>query len=313
MKEVPGAKVNEMVIDFKKTYDKEIKPFWMAETELTSEVWFEVYTWASGDLDMNGIIEGSEVEGKYKFQNPGVYGRDHGKTGNLNGKVPISGINWRDAMVFCNAITEYHNELNTPDIKLQTVYNFNDEPIRNSTDTNAEICDYVEQDINANGFRLSTRIEWRCAASYIDGKKWNKGNHVSGDLTGKCGKDVYFPGLSEHWMIQDLLKGNFAEAFPKQSEVYGDYSWNLENSDVGYGLHKHQVAQKKPNALNIYDMSGNVSEFAFDLVYRNNSLKRIFCGGNIEVRIQSTRLASISDASPTYTDIIGLRLSKSNN
>jgi len=69
------------------------KAYWIARTEVTYELWDAVYIWATS----NG----------YNFANPGRKGDGEGDTD----QHPVTEINWRDAMVWCNALTEYYNAL----------------------------------------------------------------------------------------------------------------------------------------------------------------------------------------------------------
>jgi formylglycine-generating enzyme required for sulfatase activity len=55
--------------------------------------------------------------------------------------------------------------------------------------------------------------------------------------------------------------GNLSHGYPfSGSDNAGDVAWYLDNSGNG----PHPVAQKQPNELGLYDMSGNVWEFVDD-------------------------------------------------
>jgi len=88
--------------------------------------------------------------------------------------------------------------------------------------------DWVRWDVN--GYRLPTEAEWECMARYINGTVWHHGNLASG--------------------AGDGLHGGYA--------VYGQNSGGVSA----------EVGTKLPNALGLYDMSGNVAEWCHD-VYRS--------------------------------------------
>jgi len=99
-------------------------PFEIAETLTTYELWSAVYNWAT----CNG----------YTFANTGQNGSD--QNGNaLNADVsiqyPVAMVNWRDAIVWCNALTEYYNSYCGTNPALGCVYytdaNYTT-PLRNS-------------------------------------------------------------------------------------------------------------------------------------------------------------------------------------
>jgi len=224
--------------------------FWIAETEVTYELWYAVRDWAE-----NGP-GGATGEGQYTFANDGCEGND-GTIADppTSAKYePVTTINWRDPMVWCNALTEYYNDQNGT--SLGCVY-YTDSghttPIRSVNDSEtitneipgSQDDPYVKSD--ADGFRLPTSDEWELAARYIDdgnsdgdikdADEYYPGGHVSGDTTSYC--------------------------YPSDggtSTVFGSYAWY----DVNSASSSHVVATRTANALGLCDMSGNVYEWCFD-------------------------------------------------
>ncbi len=210
--------------------------YWIAQTETTYELWNTVYNWATSN--------------EYTFANAGVQG-DGVAAGETN-QHPVTTINWSDAMVWTNALTEWYNA--ETGSSLTTVYNNSGSPVRDATDT--AVCDAVIQDTGATGFRLLTSNEWELAARYIsdanndgdiaDAGEYYPGDHASGDITSYC-----FP------------------ADGGTSAVFGNYAWYSGNS----GTATHPVKTALPNALGIYDMSGNVWQWVFDANGANRTLR----------------------------------------
>ncbi|MEZ5071823.1 MAG: SUMF1/EgtB/PvdO family nonheme iron enzyme [Bacteroidales bacterium] len=181
--------------------------FWVANTELTFRLYAEIRTWA---VDHGYILPAGQPGSDMSF--PSTH--------------PVTRVCWYDAVVWCNALTEYFNAHNGDRPDYSFVYTVNGEPIRNSEIDNPEF-DALIVDSQATGFRIPTNAEYHKAAA------WGgcPDNHASG------------------------ASGNFDNETATRA-----VAWYRTNSD----MESHPVAQLLPNALGVYDMSGNVSEIMFD-------------------------------------------------
>lgn len=127
-------------------------PFLLAETETTSAVWSAVSARAEKD---GFVLSGRALPGN-------------------DGESPVEGVSWRDAVVWCNALSVQFS--------LSPVY-FTDssftEPVRSVAYLEASN-DIVFVRADASGFRLPSNAEWELAARYIDGAVWSPGSYPSG-------------------------------------------------------------------------------------------------------------------------------------
>lgn len=153
---------------------------------------------------------------------------------------PVQGVNWYEAVIFCNKLSEICG--------YNPVYKINVTKYANKGKKNQYVYEAtVTTDFSKNGFRLPTEAEWEFAA---------RGGGRS----------------SEAWTATYSGGDN-----PKM------YGWSSMNSagyfDDDYITKTHEVGTKKPNALGIYDMSGNVREWCEDY-YRSVTENSDFDHGN---------------------------------
>ena len=139
---------------------------------------------------------------------------------------PVTYVGWRDCIVWCNAFTEifYKNKNKCVYLKVK-----DGEPIKDAT--NVSDCKNPYFDQTKKGFRLPTEAEWEYSA-----RKQNDGSF--------CPLN-YLSGANADYKDATACK---AVACYKGSSKF-------ETEPVG---------KRNPNALGLYDMSGNVEEWCWD-------------------------------------------------
>ena len=199
----------------------------MANTEVTYELWDMVFKWAtSNDRGSNTYSFGTAKLLNY--------------TGSPTKKYkPLTNNCWRDVIVWCNAYSEmlgltpvyYSDSTYTTPLRVSTLDNVDTSSIPGTQD-----CPYIKaattgntdvSNCTADGFRLPTKEEWVAAA--------------------QAGTGNLYAGTND-------------------ANELGDYAWYYSNSNDGGSLpyrQAHDVATKKPNEWDLYDMTGNLNEFVF--------------------------------------------------
>ena len=209
--------------------------YWVAETEVTYELWQKVKTWAQS----NG----------YSFKSADTMGYGSSTTN----QHPVLNLYVADIIVWCNALTECYNAFNGT--SLETPYNnTGGSPLKNAYD--AAVLEKSSSD--GNGFRMLSVMEWNVAARWLGTTAPDTGGTIDANaLTYKANGSGIEELLTEgyYWTPRYYMPGGINNV--TVGESWKDYAWFSQNSDSK----SHPVAEKEPNMLGLYDMAGNALEW----------------------------------------------------
>lgn len=325
------------------TKNVRVAPFSMSKFEVSYNVWRFVYNWATSDSRGNKkyVFENAGAEGQYgdlsnsKLFNEGGEPKDEG--------IPVCGINWRDAVVWCNALSElcglapvYFTDSDLKNPLRNSVYKEGERPANiplpygnaKATDMTSLAKGNVDNPYvnkNADGFRLPYLYEWEYAARKCEDGSFISGRNAPGDKTGPCSGSLK-PALMDQIMGITPLP---------PSKVAKDYGWNMTNSKndgpngtaAGWddrnssckipangSMRIHKQGGKLPSELGFYDLAGNAYEWCCDFgspydwkyeVYPSKSMKQ---GGYNASYVYFESCYRRAD--PSYVKTSGLRLAR---
>lgn len=256
-------------------YATTVKSFKLARFETSYNTWYYVLQWAKN----NGYTFAHEGnEGEYSGGDcESLYFTDTETEPKLV-DMPVTNINWRDAAIWCNALSEmlglepsyYSDSSYTTPIRSSngstdiTSYELNIGEIDNP---------YIKE--NANGYRLPKNAEWEYAARKKHDGSFLSGRNIPGDESGS-GEDPtsteIYNGIT---FSKSVKKGNYMWDY--YNSIYDSSKVSINGYTDSYSVittatginpngnrRTHISGCKLPSHLGFYDMSGNLSEWCLE-------------------------------------------------
>jgi len=232
--------------------------FWVSETKITQEIWQEIMEYNPSYFNGHGkedmTIEYSEGRtspriNSLTYTKPNEYGIDLQR--------PVDSISWYDSIEFCNRLSLLSG-LN-PCYRFEIKEGNPDHPM-------------VHWDINANGFRLLTDVEWDYVSKAISSDSkikekdvkiyWNEQRY--NDFREQTWTQTWDESQRTKRMVEKQMhdENPNIKTYKGNTSLLEKYVYNFDS--VRFLENIPKVAIKKPNAFGLYDMHGYSADWVFD-------------------------------------------------